>query len=310
MLSGTPVVNSPLDLYPAVNRLLPRAIAIPDETGELRRMQQADFANHYCTFRTVRIAGGRTVQVPHGAQNVAELRARLAPYMSRLRRDEVLDLPPIAINDTALSVETGDALAAAMAELPEGLQQTLTEADDDELLSLLRQHAAALTTLRRLIGTLKAPAAAEHLLQRLDGGEDRIIGFFHHRAVGDLMLDHLRRANVTAAMVRGDTPSAVRTRAIDALTDGQLAVLLLQNETGSLGLNLQACRRCVIIEPSWTDATTQQAIGRIRCAGQIRHCFVEFLMIADLLDEHVVGVARRKAALAAELIETPVKETA
>jgi SNF2 family DNA or RNA helicase len=104
-------------------------------------------------------------------------------------------------------------------------------------------------------------------------------------------------------MIRGDTPAGARTRAIDALTDGNLQVLLLQNQAGSLGLNLQACRRAVIIEPDWTDATTQQAIGRIYRAGQTRSCVVEFLLISDSLDEHVVGVARGKAQLAADLIE-------
>ena len=39
-----------------------------------------------------------------GGKNLAELRERLSPYVSRLRRDEVLDLPPIAINDYALTV--------------------------------------------------------------------------------------------------------------------------------------------------------------------------------------------------------------
>ena len=89
-----------------------------------------------------------------------------------------------------------------------------------------------------------------------------------------------------------------------------MRVLLLQNEAGSLGLNLPPCRRAVVIEPAWTDATTQQAIGRIYRAGQTRNCIVEFLLIPDSLDEHVVGVARRKAALATDLIETQDKEMA
>ena len=69
---------------------------------------------------------------------------------------------------------------------------------------------------------------------------------------------------------------------------------------------MQACRRAIIIEPDWTHAATEQAIGRIYRAGQTRNCMVEFLLLADSLDEHIVGVARRKAALAANLIEKEI----
>ncbi len=82
-LTGTPVVNSPADLFPMLNRLLPRAIAVADESGVLRRRQFSAFRAHFCTFRTVHIAGGKILQVPAGAQNVEELRSKLAPHMSR-----------------------------------------------------------------------------------------------------------------------------------------------------------------------------------------------------------------------------------
>jgi SNF2 family DNA or RNA helicase len=95
-----------------------------------------------------------------------------------------------------------------------------------------------------------------------------------------------------------------------ALTDGALQVLLLQNQSGSLGLNLQACRHIIVVEPDWTAAVSEQSIGRIYCAGQIRDCVVEFLLLPDSLDEHIAGVARRKAQLAVDLIESHSKEIA
>lgn len=293
-MTGTPIVNSPLDVYALTARLFPAAIG---------SMRAREFEDRYCAHRVVHIGGGRTVEQIVGGKNLAELRERLAPHMSRLRRDEVLDLPPIAIHDFALTVEIGDALDAAMVELPSGLVEALQRADDDTLMHLVQRHAVELATLRRLFGTLKAGAAAEHILERLAGGEDRVIAFFHHRDVGDIVLKELHQARVAASMIRGDTPAGARWRAVDALTDGELRVLLLQNESGSLGLNLQACRYAAIIEPSWTDATTQQAISRIYRAGQTRNCIVEFLLIPDSIDEHIVSVARRKAAIAADLIE-------
>jgi SWI/SNF-related matrix-associated actin-dependent regulator 1 of chromatin subfamily A len=300
-LTGTPVVNSPLDLFALINRLFPRAFAVDG-----RRMQMHEFIDRYCIRRRLHIGGGHTIEHIVGGKNLEELRERLAPYVSRLRRADVLDLPPLAIQDFALSADVDDAVAAAMAELPPGLVEALQGADDDTLPALLRRHAAELATLRRLLGTLKAGAAAEHIAERLAAGEDRAIGFFHHRDVGDIVLRQLRKAGIAAAMIRGDTSAGARVEAVDALTSGDARVLLLQNHSGSLGLNLQVCRYAAVVESDWTDAIAEQSIGRIYRAGQLRAVTVEFLFVPGTLDEHVVGVARRKARLAADLIERKV----
>jgi SNF2 family DNA or RNA helicase len=165
-----------------------------------------------------------------------------------------------------------------------------------------------LSTLRRVLGVAKATAAAEHLAERLAGGEDRVIGFFHHREVADAMVTQLQLAEIDAGVIRGDTPGPTRTKLIDRFDAGRLSVLLLQSQSGSLGLNLQSCHYAAIVEPDWTAAVSEQSIGRLYRAGQVKDVTIDFLLIPDSLDEHVVGVARRKAMLAADLIEPQSKE--
>ena len=80
----------------------------------------------------------------------------------------------------------------------------------------------------------KRRAAAACSPEPADRGEDRVIAFFHHRDVGDVVLEQLHATHIAAATIRGDTPAGARTRAIDALTDGNLQVLLLQNQSGSI----------------------------------------------------------------------------
>ncbi len=294
-LTGTPIINSPLDLFPLVNRLFPRAIA-----ADGRRMQLHEFEQRYCVFRTVHIGAGRTIQQPVGGQNLDDFRARLAPHISCLRRIDVLDLPPLQLNEFALAVDASEALRAEAA-LPAALRAAIADAvqagNADALLGLLRQYAPALATLRRLLGMLKGPAAAEHIAERLTSGEDRVVAFFHHRAVSDLIRDHLHAAGIASAIIRGDTASTARAKAIDAFDAGEVPVLLLQNHAGSLGLNLQLCRYAAVVELDWTDAITRQAIGRIYRAGQQRDVMVEFLLVAGSIDEHVAEAARRKAAI-------------
>jgi SNF2 family DNA or RNA helicase len=304
-LTGTLVVNSPADLYPLTNRLFPHALAVPGSDGKPRRMRYGEFTDRYCVSRTVNLSNGKQIQVPHGARNTTELRAKLAPHVSRLRLKDTLDLPTLQLNEFALAITPNAELTAALAALPSELIRELETETGDELLALLNRYAAQLATLRRVIGIAKAEPAADRLIERLAGGEDRVIAFHHHKAVADAMLVQLRQADITAGVIRGDTPAAARTKLIDAFTAGKLQALLLQNQAGSLGLNLQSCRYAAIVEPDWTAATTEQAIGRLYRAGQVRGVTIDFLLSDSPLDEHIVGVARCKAAIAASLIDHP-----
>jgi SNF2 family DNA or RNA helicase len=304
-LSGTPIISSPADLFPMLNRMLPRSIATTDENGDERRTQYNEFIVRYCTFKTVHLPGGRTMHVPAGAQNVEELRSKLVPHMSRRRRRDTLSLPALRLETFALSVKPTAELTAALKMVPQELLGRLQTASDDELLLLLQRHVTHLASLRRVIGVAKATAAADHIVERIAGGEDRVIGFFHHREVADVMAAQLRLADVSVGVIRGDTSAATRTQLLDAFGHGDLQVLALQSQSGSLGLNLQVCRYAAIVEPDWTAAVTEQAIARLYRAGQVRDVTIDFLMLPNSIDEHVVNVARRKAQIAADLIEQP-----
>jgi SNF2 family DNA or RNA helicase len=301
-LTGTPIISSAIDLYPMLNRLFPRAIAVPNGNGGLRRMTLAEFSERYCTFRTLKV-NGRAIQTINGSRNTGELRARIAPYVSRVRLRDVIDLPPLRVTEYALAVTTTPELTTALQELPPSLLEEIQVADGDALFALLRRHTQVLATLRRLIGIAKVPAAVDYLTERLAGGVDRIAVYFHHRTVADLLQTQLQRAGVTVGVIRGDTPTNTRTALIDFFDAGELSVLALQLQSGSLGLNLQCAAHAAFIEVDWTAATNEQAIARLYRAGQTRSVTVDLLMIPDSLDEHVVATARRKAAIAAALIE-------
>jgi SNF2 family DNA or RNA helicase len=286
-----------------LHRLFPRAIAVPNGNGGLRRMSLSEFTERYCTFRTLKVSG-RTVQVINGSKNTEELRARIAPYVSRVRLPDVVDLPPLRVAEYALAVTVTPELTTALQELSPSLLEEIQAADGDALFTLLRRHTQVLASLRRLTGIAKVPAAVEYLIERLAGGADRIAVFFHHRSVSDLLQTQLQQAGISVGVIRGDTPANTRTALIDSFDAGTLSVLALQLQSGSLGLNLQCAAYAAFIEVDWTAATNEQAIARLHRAGQTRSVTVDLLMIPDSLDEHIVTVARRKAAIAAALIES------
>ncbi len=93
-LSGTPAPNNPAEVWPLARALFPDAIRRDDKV-----MDYWSFLSRFCTWRDsefgVQITGGR---------NLPELRKRIAPYVLRRRKAEVLtDLPPIRYETLSLS---------------------------------------------------------------------------------------------------------------------------------------------------------------------------------------------------------------
>ena len=73
-MTGTPLVNSPLDLFAILNWL------------DIERHNFYAFRNHYCTF-------GNMKEIT-GYKNLEELNAILNMIMLRRKKEDVLDLPP------------------------------------------------------------------------------------------------------------------------------------------------------------------------------------------------------------------------
>jgi SNF2 family DNA or RNA helicase len=69
------------------------------------------------------------------------------------------------------------------------------------------------------------------------------------------------------------------------------------------GLNLQCCRRVLLLETAWTPADVDQAIGRFMRAGQTRPVHASILAIARSVDARVAAVLRRKKYLVDEIMK-------
>ena len=71
----------------------------------------------------------------------------------------------------------------------------------------------------------------------------------------------------------------------------------LSLKAGGVGLNLVEADYCFLLDPWWNPATENQAIDRTHRIGQTRPVNVYRLIARDTIEEKVVALARRKAAL-------------
>ncbi len=103
--------------------------------------------------------------------------------------------------------------------------------------------------------------------------------------------------------ITGSVNPVERQRLVDKFTEQAASgVLISQIEAGGVGLNLQTASVVVLTEPQWKPTTEDQAIARCHRMGQARPVEVYRLLVPDSVDERILEVLGRKAALFDEYV--------
>ena len=80
--------------------------------------------------------------------------------------------------------------------------------------------------------------------------------------------------------------------------EGKIEVLILQFQSGSVGLNLQRANRLIFYSWSFSSGDYQQAIARIKRNGQKNPMEITHLVAEGTIDEHILKVLDRKKEIA------------
>lgn len=93
----------------------------------------------------------------------------------------------------------------------------------------------------------------------------------------------------------------------EMLVDRQQEVLLVQLQSGGVGLNLQHCDRIVFMGPWWTAALMDQAVGRAVRIGQTEQVEVHHLVLKEEasmnIDKRMLSAAESKRNLCQKFLE-------
>jgi SNF2 family DNA or RNA helicase len=272
LLSGTPMPNHAGELFTTFNTFWPDLF--PDGVSN----REYAWLAHFTRFEHTRYG----IKV-HGNKNAADLLPMLKEIMLRRRLQDVADqLPELRVDLHVLPPFTGWKLDREGAQL---LLRMEREADMDE---------GSLSRLRRLLGSLKAPAIADTIGEELEADQyDQIVVLYHHRDVGDRVQRRLQQYG----LVRLDGKSTPKKRAevLKTFQGGGARVFLGQQTSAGTGLNLQVAHELALLEPSWVPDENKQAIYRIYRLGQTHKCRARVFAVEDTLDHAVNRVLIRKS---------------
>lgn len=293
-LTGTPAPNHYGELYAMIRALFPHAITRDDGTV----LSRERFEDTYC--KVAFTPWGRKVT---GSQNGTELAAKLKPFMSSLKKKDVLaDLPPLLFDVLPLSPDDlpPEARKAAVAA-SEALMEVMESNPTDDLLDAMRKASLHLGTERRLIGLAKAELVANLVKSELtaDAKAKRII-FAHHSEVIDVLKSSL--SAFQPGVIDGRTTSYNRALAEQRFqTDPACRVIICQITAGGTVITLTASRDVVFAESSWTPGDNYQAACRAHRVGQHDAVLARMVCLSGTVDERIMAVCASKTAELAEL---------
>lgn len=279
LLTGTPTPNHPAELWPALNAVMPDAIL--GKNG--KPLPYWSFVQKYCKTRD----NGFGIEIT-GGKNLAELRERLAPFVLRRKKADVLkDLPPIRFTELPLSSDfkMPPEIAALIPEVEAALEK-----DGVDGLKAIAPHVAA---LRRITGLAKVGPASEWIKDQLDGGMQKLVVFAHHREVLQALTVDAARQGIDYACITGDTTN--RQAEVDRFQNiGRCRLFFGQIQAAGTGINLTAASDLLLVEQSWVPSDNDQAAQRVHRIGQSRGCLVRYAVLAGSIDERVTRVLARK----------------
>ncbi|MFL5252759.1 MAG: SNF2-related protein [Rhodopila sp.] len=124
----------------------------------------------------------------------------------------------------------------------------------------------------------------------------RVLLFSQFTAMLDLIKPALAKAGIAFVELRGDT--ADRAEPVRRFEAGEVPLFLISLKAGGRGLNLTSADTVIHYDPWWNPAVEDQASDRAHRIGQTKSVFVYKLIAADTVEERIVELQERKAALA------------
>jgi SNF2 family DNA or RNA helicase len=135
----------------------------------------------------------------------------------------------------------------------------------------------------------------------------RVLVFSQFTSMLALIETALTKAGLGYVMLTGDTRD--RDTPVQRFQAGEAPVFLISLKAGGVGLNLTAADTVIHFDPWWNPAAENQATDRAHRIGQTKPVFVYKLVAAGSIEQRILELQERKAALAAGVLSEDGADT-
>ena len=274
-LSGTPVINRPIEIFNAINIIDPSIFP-----GYWQYVQR------YCNARHNRFGWDLS-----GCSNSEELHRILVDtiMIRRLKKDVLLDLPDKVYSFVPLELDN---------------EKEYREANNNfiRFITTIKGQAAAekakkaevlvqVETLKQLAVRGALRQSVEWIRNFLDV-DGKLVVFASHKFV----IDTLQKEFASIAVkLDGSTNNSERQKAVDSFQNDPNVRLFIGNiQAAGVGITLTASSNVVFLELPWTPGALRQAIDRVHRIGQKDCVNVYYLFATNTIMRHLVDIIDAK----------------
>tara|TARA_E500000305_G_scaffold99738_1_gene92096 strand:- start:60 stop:1496 length:1437 start_codon:yes stop_codon:yes gene_type:complete len=304
ILTGSPVTNSPLDLFSQCAFLDP---------WYLDHQSYYTFRARYSVMKSINL-GSRSVNVVVGYRNLGELSEKIQPFSERVLKDDCLDLPSKTYMKRMVTM-TGpqekvykEMKKYAMAQL-EGKSVTTSTV----MVQLMRLHQITCGHFTADDGSVQEIPSrrVDELLDILDEVEGKVVIWSHYQKDVQRIIKEITKkfGEGTVVDYYGLTPQEDRQDNIKKFQENDKCRFFVgTTQTGGYGITLTAASTMIYFSNGYDLEKRQQSEARIDRIGQEKPMTYIDIMTEETIDEKVVKALRKKVNIATEIMGEELKE--
>jgi superfamily II DNA or RNA helicase len=295
ILSGTPIMNNTLDLFPQLSFIVPQLFG-----------SQEFFSKEYV----------HPIDRDKDKDKIEQLKRVTAPFVLRRTKEQVAkDLPNKT--ESILWCEMGSAQKRYYNEVKENIKSSLFVSIKSEGLGKSKMNVlAGIQKLRQLCSSPVPIEDYEHqtnesikidtLIEELEGNlqNNKVIVFSQFLGALGNLGNRLTENGIEFYQIDGSTPMPKRQELVDKFQDknNPVRLFILSLKTGNAGITLTEANYVFLIDPWWNRQVENQAIDRVYRIGQEKNVFAYRMICRDTIEEKIIQLQQTKMQLSEELI--------
>lgn len=282
-LTGTPLMNNPVDLYNVLKWL------------EVENHSLTYFKNLYCEM------GGFGGYEIIGYKNLDQLENSLNRNMLRRRKEEVLDLPPKIYTDELLDLDSSQ----------DKLYRDVTNQiiEDIDRIMLLPNPLTELIRLRQVTSNPNILTSKnitnvkyDRIVDILESTTDKVIIFSNWTKVINPLYIKLSSLGYNPALVTGESKDPIL-EMNKFQSDNTCKVILGTTPALGTGYTLTAANTVIFIDEPWSKAIKDQAEDRCHRIGTKGTVNIITLICKDTIDERIHQIIKDKGELSDRIVD-------
>lgn len=295
ILSGTPIMNNTLDLFPQLSFIVPQLFG-----------SQEFFSKEYV----------HPIDRDKDKEKIEQLKRVTSPFVLRRTKEQVAkDLP--SKTESIIWCEMGGAQKRYYNEVKDNIKNSLFVSIKSEGLGKSKMNVlAGIQKLRQLCSSPVPIEDYEHqteesikidtLIEELEGNlvHNKVIVFSQFLGALDKIGQQLKAKEIAYYLIDGSTPQIKRQEQINKFQDKEnpVRVFLLSLKAGNSGFTLTEANYVFLIDPWWNRQVENQAIDRVYRIGQDKNVFAYRMICKDTIEEKIIQLQTKKLQLSEELI--------